>query len=125
MALTGVYRYGQLEKITLDQSSSYVYGNWHMVSAQDLHRWLLISSSKSCFFQLIFNVERNLPPMKSEPTTLEKDLVDFKTLLNASISGSLCSGGTFHKVSVFYPTLIENQHVKLEQNRVRSKKFVS
>ncbi len=125
MALTDVYRYGQLEKITLDQSSSYIYENWHMISAQELHRWLLLSSSKLCFFQLIFNVERRLPPMKSVPTTLEEDLVDFKTLLNASISGPPYSGGTFHKVSVFYPTLIKNQQVKLEQNRVHSKEFVS
>ena len=112
MALTDVYRYGQLEKITLKYSTC---ADCHMVSAQDLHRWLLISSSKSCVFQLYFKIVRIVPPPISQQTTLDQDLVDFETRLNASISVSQYNDTIVHKISVSYPTFIKKQQVKLEE----------
>jgi hypothetical protein len=51
---------------------------------------------------------RILPPTISKQTTLDQDLVDFQTLLNASISVSHRGDTIYHKVSLSYPTLIKN-----------------
>ncbi len=125
MALRDVYQYGQLEKITLDQSMCSADDNWNIVSAQHLHRWLLLSPSTSCFFQIVFNIVHCSPLMMSEQPVQSQDLIDFKALLNASISTSLYGDTAYHKVSVFYPTLIKNEQVKREQDQLHLKEFVS
>jgi hypothetical protein len=63
--------------------------------------------------------------MMSEQLFQSQDLIDFKALLNASISTSLHGDTAYHKVSVFYPTLIKNEQVKREQDQLHLKEFVS
>ncbi len=125
IALTDVYRNGQIEKITFHQYSYHKDEKWNMVSAQDLHRWLLLSSSKSCYFQVFFNITHELPLMISEQTAMDQDLTDFKTLFNASIEISSWSSGIHHKFSVFYPTSIKDRQMKDVQDHVHLRKCVS
>jgi len=98
--LTDIYRYGQLEKLTIHDRSSYTVNNAQFVPASKLHQWLSMSQSKHCVFQLDFI-------LADDKIVIDPIVENYLTLFNARLKQTPDDKFIYQNIHVRYPTLYQ------------------
>ncbi len=100
--LTDVYRYGQLEKITIHDHSAYSVNNTQLVPASKLYEWLLMSRVKHCVFQLDFM-------LTDDKMVIDPIIKNYLTVFNARLEQTQYNQFIDQNIHVRYPTLYQDR----------------